>query len=49
MPYVGFLNVALVWLAVHQLGFLYADGSLQRAAGGSRWPWPGRAWRPCWR
>ena len=28
VPYVGFLNVALVWLAVHQLGFLYADGTL---------------------
>jgi hypothetical protein len=28
VPYVGFLNVALVWLAVHQLGFAYADGTL---------------------
>ncbi|GAA4224889.1 hypothetical protein FHR32_006823 [Streptosporangium album] len=27
---VGFLNVALVWAAVHQLGFLYADGRLGR-------------------
>ncbi|OUC81224.1 acyltransferase family protein [Streptosporangium minutum] len=27
---VGFLNIALVWLAVHQLGFLYADGRLGR-------------------
>ncbi|MEV7011516.1 acyltransferase family protein [Streptosporangium sp. NPDC051022] len=27
---VGFLNVGLVWLAVHQLGFLYADGRLTR-------------------
>jgi len=34
VPYVGFLNVALVWLAVHQLGFFYADGSLRR--GGRR-------------
>ncbi|WP_308249967.1 acyltransferase family protein [Sphaerisporangium fuscum] len=24
----GFLNIALVWLAVHQLGFLYAEGRL---------------------
>jgi hypothetical protein len=30
LPYVGFLNVALVWLAVHQLGFHYADGGLTR-------------------
>lgn len=28
---VGALNVALVWLAVHQLGYLYADGTLLRA------------------
>lgn len=28
VPYVGFLNFALVWLAVHQLGFLRADGRL---------------------
>jgi fucose 4-O-acetylase-like acetyltransferase len=27
---VGYLNVALVWLAVQQLGFLYADGTLAR-------------------
>lgn len=27
---VGFLNIALVWAAVHQLGFLYADGRLGR-------------------
>lgn len=26
----GMLNVALVWLAVHQMGFLYADGTLTR-------------------
>jgi hypothetical protein len=35
-PYVGFLTVAFVWLAVHQLGFLYADGTLpgrRRVAG----------------
>ncbi len=31
---VGYLNVAFVWLAVHQLGFFYADGTLQR--GGHR-------------
>jgi hypothetical protein len=30
VPYVGYLNVALVWLAVHQAGFLYADGMLRR-------------------
>ncbi|MEE1938476.1 acyltransferase [Streptomyces sp. TRM 70361] len=28
MPYVEFLNLALVWLAVHQLGILRADGRL---------------------
>ncbi|GAA3447682.1 acyltransferase family protein [Planomonospora venezuelensis] len=27
---VGFVNIGLVWLAVHQLGFLYADGRLRR-------------------
>ncbi|MEV4097347.1 acyltransferase family protein [Streptosporangium saharense] len=27
---VGFVNIGLVWLAVHQLGFLYADGRLGR-------------------
>ncbi|MFJ6516104.1 acyltransferase [Streptomyces sp. NPDC091406] len=34
VPYVEFLNFAFVWLAVHQLGFLRADGriSLRRAA-----------------
>ncbi|GAB3826649.1 acyltransferase [Dactylosporangium cerinum] len=26
VPFVGFANVAFVWLAVHQVGFLYADG-----------------------
>jgi fucose 4-O-acetylase-like acetyltransferase len=30
---IGALNVAVVWLGVHQLGFAYADGSLDRAAG----------------
>ncbi|CAL9439098.1 acyltransferase family protein [Streptomyces sp. enrichment culture] len=29
VPYVEFLNFALVWLAVHQLGFLRADGRLR--------------------
>jgi len=29
----GHLNYAVVWLVVHQLGFLYADGALQRWAG----------------
>lgn len=28
VPYVEFLNFAFVWLAVHQLGFLRADGGL---------------------
>lgn len=28
VPYVEFLNFALVWLAIHQLGFLRADGRL---------------------
>ncbi|MFF2863282.1 acyltransferase [Streptomyces rubiginosohelvolus] len=34
VPYVEFLNFAFVWLAVHQLGFLRADGRirLRRAA-----------------
>lgn len=33
VPYIGYLNLALVWLAVHQLGFWYADGRLgSRAA-----------------
>jgi hypothetical protein len=26
VPYVAFLNLAFVWLGVHQVGFLYADG-----------------------
>lgn len=30
VPYVEFLNFAFVWLAVHQLGFLRADGMLRR-------------------
>jgi hypothetical protein len=34
VQHVGYLNVALVWLAVHQLGYLYADGTLLR--GGRR-------------
>ncbi|MBB1253952.1 acyltransferase [Streptomyces sp. OF3] len=29
LPYVEFLNFAFVWLAVHQLGFLRADGRLR--------------------
>ena len=29
----GHINYALIWLVVHQLGFLYADGALQRWAG----------------
>lgn len=30
VPYVEFLNFALVWLAVHQLGFLRADARITR-------------------
>jgi hypothetical protein len=30
VPYVEFLNFAFVWLAIHQLGFLRADGRLGR-------------------
>jgi hypothetical protein len=30
VPLVGYLNLAFVWLAVHQAGFLYADGRLGR-------------------
>ncbi|MDT0466122.1 acyltransferase family protein [Streptomyces gibsoniae] len=30
VPYVGFLDFAFVWLAIHQLGFLRADGGLRR-------------------
>ncbi|RJL24480.1 acyltransferase family protein [Bailinhaonella thermotolerans] len=29
----GYLNVVFVWLAVHQLGFLYRDGRLDRFTG----------------
>ncbi|MFD9412485.1 acyltransferase [Streptomyces sp. NPDC059989] len=29
LPYVEFLNFAFVWLAVHQLGFLRADGRIK--------------------
>ncbi|MEU5219054.1 acyltransferase [Streptomyces sp. NPDC020807] len=32
VPFVGFLNFAFVWLAVHQLGFLRADGRIGRPA-----------------
>jgi hypothetical protein len=30
IPDIAYLNMALVWLAVHQVGFLYADGRLTR-------------------
>ncbi|MFH9470564.1 acyltransferase [Streptomyces clavifer] len=30
VPYLEFLNFAFVWLAVHQLGFLGADGRIRR-------------------
>lgn len=42
VPYVEFLNFAFVWLAVHQLGFLRADGRIRRPRSS-----PGRAWSPC--
>ncbi|MEU7910989.1 acyltransferase [Microbispora bryophytorum] len=29
----GYLNVAFVWLAVHQVGFRYAEGGLERLTG----------------
>ena len=29
----AYLNLAFVWVGVHQLGFFYADGSLRRAGG----------------
>ncbi|MHC3390595.1 acyltransferase family protein [Streptomyces lavendulocolor] len=32
VPYVEFLNFAFVWLAVHQLGFLRADGRVRAPA-----------------
>ncbi|MFI8767940.1 acyltransferase [Streptomyces sp. NPDC053792] len=32
LPFVEFLNFAFVWLAVHQLGFLRADGMIRRPA-----------------
>jgi hypothetical protein len=34
LPQLGYLNLAFVWVGVHQLGFLYADGTLLR--GGRR-------------
>jgi fucose 4-O-acetylase-like acetyltransferase len=37
---VGYLNLLLVWLAIQQLGFLYADGTLARR---SRWQLAGMA------
>ncbi|MFG2997653.1 acyltransferase [Streptomyces sp. NPDC048340] len=36
VPYVEFLNFGFVWLAVHQLGFLRADGRLSRPGPSSR-------------
>lgn len=33
-PLVGYANMLFVWLAVHQLGYAYADGTLAR---GGRW------------
>ncbi len=31
LSWAGYLNLALVWLLAHQIGFFYADGSLARA------------------
>jgi surface polysaccharide O-acyltransferase-like enzyme len=31
VPLIGFLNLGFVWLGVHQVGFLYADGRLGRS------------------
>lgn len=36
VPVVGWLNFAFVWLALHQLGFLWRDGILTRARS-TRW------------
>ncbi|TQS41568.1 acyltransferase family protein [Cryptosporangium phraense] len=33
VPAVGAVNVALVWLAAHQMGFVYSDGRLTRRVG----------------
>ncbi|HEY2204251.1 MAG TPA: acyltransferase [Pseudonocardia sp.] len=30
LPLIGYVNMLLVWLAVHQMGFGYADGTLAR-------------------
>ena len=30
VPGIGFLNFAIVWMFVHQLGFFYADGTFER-------------------
>ncbi len=32
VPYIAFLDFAFVWLALHQLGFLRADGRISRPA-----------------
>lgn len=37
IPVVGYLNFAFVWLFVHQLGFFYADGRLQRSSRSVFW------------
>ncbi|EID53475.1 acyltransferase family protein [Saccharomonospora xinjiangensis] len=29
VPYVGYANAVFVWLAIHQLGFFYSDGTLR--------------------
>ncbi|MDQ4124352.1 MAG: acyltransferase [Actinomycetota bacterium] len=33
VPGIGWANLALVWLLVHQIGFFYEDGSLVKAGG----------------
>lgn len=37
LPYAGYVNFALVWLFIHQLGFLYADGTLGRLPRRAHW------------
>ncbi|GAA3196242.1 acyltransferase family protein [Dactylosporangium siamense] len=46
VPFVGFANVAFVWLAVHQVGFLYADGLLGGPGPVSKWGSESTAARP---
>ncbi|MFB8127764.1 acyltransferase family protein [Streptomyces bacillaris] len=45
VPYVEFLNFAFVWLAVHQLGFLRADGRLGAGSASGTGSTPGTGLR----